>query len=78
MEYAVFIAVIIAALVGMQFYVKRAVCGRYRQAADVFGSGRQYEPNVTEITKEESKPSKTVKVSSPVKSPETPVGVTAY
>lgn len=49
LEYTFFIAVIVAALIGMQIYVKRAVCGRWRQSADVFGSGRQYEPGVTEI-----------------------------
>lgn len=49
LEYSFFIAVIIAALLCMQVYVKRAVCGRWRQSADVFGLGRQYEPGVTKI-----------------------------
>jgi Flp pilus assembly pilin Flp len=42
-EYAMVIAVVIAALLGIQVYVKRAVCGRWRQAADTFGYGRQYD-----------------------------------
>ena len=46
-EYAVLIAIVVAALIGMQVYIKRAVCGRWRGAADVFGYGRQYEPGVT-------------------------------
>ena len=53
LEYSVLIAIVVAALLCMQIYVKRAICGRWRQAADVFGSGRQYEPNVTQIEKVE-------------------------
>ena len=49
LEYSILIAIVIAALVCMQVYVKRALCGRWRQAGDVFGSGRQYEPNLTNI-----------------------------
>jgi len=42
LEYSLFIAVVIAAFVGMQVYLKRGVCGNWKQAADVFGFGRQY------------------------------------
>ena len=42
-EYSLLIAVIVAALVGIQIYVKRAVCARWQQAADTFGDGRQYD-----------------------------------
>jgi Flp pilus assembly pilin Flp len=42
-EYAFVIAVVIAALLGIQVYVKRAICDRWRQAADTFGYGRQYD-----------------------------------
>jgi Flp pilus assembly pilin Flp len=41
-EYTAVIACIIAALVAMQFYVKRALQGRLRSAADQIGE--QYEP----------------------------------
>lgn len=41
-EYALVIVVVIAALLGIQIYVKRAICGRWRQAGDTFGYGRQY------------------------------------
>ncbi len=41
-EYTLITAVVVAALLGMQFYVKRAISGRWRQAADTFGYGRQY------------------------------------
>lgn len=46
-EYTVLIAIVVAALVGMQVYVRRAICGRWRAAADTFGHGRQYEPGMT-------------------------------
>lgn len=49
-EYTMVIIIFIAALVCMQVYMKRAICGRWRKSADVFGGGRQYEPNVTRIT----------------------------
>jgi len=41
-EYSLLLAVVVAAIVGMQIYVKRAISGRWRQAADTFGYGRQY------------------------------------
>ena len=49
-EYVIVIAVIVAALLAMQFYLRRAVCGRIRSAGDAFGQGRQYEPGVTAVT----------------------------
>ena len=47
LEYAVVVALVVSALIGMAVYMKRSLCGRWRQSADVFGSGRQYEPGVT-------------------------------
>ena len=41
-EYSMIIVVLVAALIGIQIYLKRALCGRWRQAADSFGFGRQY------------------------------------
>lgn len=43
-EYAILIAVVAAAFVAMQTYVKRAISGRWRQQADSIGFGMQYEP----------------------------------
>ena len=40
-EYSLIVAVVVAAILGMQIYFKRAICGRWRQAADTFGYGRQ-------------------------------------
>jgi len=49
-EYCVLLAVVAAALVGMQIYLKRAVCGNWKQTGDVFGFGRQFDPGKTSIT----------------------------
>lgn len=49
-EYAVLTAVVTAALIGMAFYVKRGLAGRWRDGADTFGFGRQYEPGKTVIS----------------------------
>lgn len=51
-EYAILIAVVTAALIGMMVYMKRALCGKWRTSADTFGYGRQYEPGVTVISEE--------------------------
>ena len=40
-EYCMIVAILAGALVGIQIYLKRAICGRWRQTADVFGFGRQ-------------------------------------
>jgi hypothetical protein len=45
-EYAVFFAICVAAMIAMQIYVKRGIAGGYRGAADSFG--RQYAPNMTD------------------------------
>ena len=44
LEYAILIAVAVAALVGMQIYLKAALAGRWKTMADTFGGGQQYEP----------------------------------
>ncbi len=47
-EYVVLIAIVVIALLGMQLHIKRAICGRWRSAADGIGFGRQYQPGLTE------------------------------
>ena len=47
-EYALLIAVAVAALITMSVYIKRAVSGRFKDTADSFGFGRQYEPDHTD------------------------------
>ena len=48
LEYAVLIAVVAAAAIGMQIYVKRGIQGRLRQSADQVGE--QYAPGKTTST----------------------------
>lgn len=42
LEYALLIAIVIAALVGMAFYFQRSLSGKWREVGDSFGFGRQY------------------------------------
>jgi Flp pilus assembly pilin Flp len=42
-EYAVLIIVVVAALIGMSVYLKHAILGKWRDAGDMFGQGRQYD-----------------------------------
>jgi len=44
LEYAILLVILIAALVSISVYVKRGICGRFKQAGDTFGYGRQYPP----------------------------------
>jgi uncharacterized protein (UPF0333 family) len=44
LEYAVFIAVIVAGLLAMSIYLQRSICGKIRDSGDTFGFGRQYSP----------------------------------
>ncbi len=43
-EYAFLIAVVVASLLGMAVYMKRAIAGRWRGIADSMGHGQQYDP----------------------------------
>ena len=43
LEYALLIAAVVAALILMQDFLRRTVCGRWREASDVFARGAQYE-----------------------------------
>jgi len=42
LEYALLIAIVIAALIGMALYFQRSLSGKWRDAGDNFGFGRQY------------------------------------
>lgn len=48
-EYAVLVAVMVAALISMAVYTKRALSGKWREVGDRFGHGRQYEPGRTVV-----------------------------
>lgn len=43
-EYAILISIVVLALVGMAVYMTRAVSGKWREAADSIGFGKQYNP----------------------------------
>ncbi len=43
-EYSVVIAIVVAALIVMQFYFKRSLSSRWKDTADVFSFGRTYQP----------------------------------
>ena len=47
LEQALLVTVVVAALIAMSVYIKRAISGRFRNVGDSFGFGRQYEPGVT-------------------------------
>ena len=49
-EYSLLIAIVVAALIGIQIYLKRGICGNWKAAGDVFGFGRQFQPGKTVIT----------------------------
>jgi len=40
-EYCALVAILTGALIGLSIYLKRGISGRWRQAGDVFGFGRQ-------------------------------------
>lgn len=50
LEYAVVILAVAVALLAMQNYLKRAVSSKWREAADSFGNGRQYESQGAKAT----------------------------
>lgn len=49
-EYSVLIAIVAACLVVMVMYLKRGIMGKWRQGADTFGQGRQFDSKATTIT----------------------------
>jgi len=42
LEYAILIAIVITALIGLSFYFQRSLSGKWREVGDSFGFGRQY------------------------------------
>jgi hypothetical protein len=49
-EYALLIVIAIAALLTMRIYLLRIVQEKFRQTADVFGSGEQFARNLTKVS----------------------------
>jgi Flp pilus assembly pilin Flp len=48
-EYTLLIVAVSAAFLGMGVFLRRAVSGRWKQSADIFGFGRQYSPGKTTV-----------------------------
>ncbi|MFH1202542.1 MAG: hypothetical protein V1674_06610 [Candidatus Omnitrophota bacterium] len=48
-EYGLLIVIAVVALLGMFVYLRTALCGRWRQSIDAYGSGRLYYPGRTTI-----------------------------
>jgi hypothetical protein len=49
-EYAILFSLIVAALFGMQIYLKRGIAGSMRSSADELGGGSFYSPGVMHST----------------------------
>lgn len=49
MQYAVLIALVAAAFMAMRAYLLGAIQEKYRQSADVFGEGEQYQEGITKV-----------------------------
>ena len=52
MIYASLFAMIIAGLVMASVYLRKSLQGKFKESADIFGGGAQYEPGVTTVTKD--------------------------
>lgn len=50
LEYALLLACIVGALLATQAMLRRAISYKWRQSADSFGDGRQYEPRGPKAT----------------------------
>ena len=49
LQYAVLIAVLVAAFMGMYGFLKRSIQGKWRTAADTIGEGRQFDTEETDV-----------------------------
>lgn len=50
LEYVILIFIVVVAILAMRRYLTNALSGKWKESADVFGSGRQYQPAVTKLT----------------------------
>lgn len=44
LDYVLFLTIIIATLLIMGYYIRNSLSGKYREAADTFGTGEVYSP----------------------------------
>lgn len=50
--YALLIGIMVAVILSMHIFMVRTFQAKFRQAADTFGAGEQYERGVTEVVNE--------------------------
>jgi len=44
LDYILLFTIVIAALLIMGYYIRNSLSGKYRDAADIFGQGENYQP----------------------------------
>lgn len=49
-DYLVFLTIIVATLVVMGYYIRNSLAQKHREAADAFGTGEVYSPNIPGVT----------------------------
>ncbi len=49
LDYVILLAIVISALLIIGLYVRNSISGKMREAADTFGGGETYVPNVTGV-----------------------------
>jgi hypothetical protein len=50
LEYSILLVALVAALLSVQVHLKRVIAYKWRDAADAFGLGRQYETDGSKAT----------------------------
>ena len=48
LEYSALLVLVLAGFIAMHIYISRGFAGKWKDAGDSFGSGRQFDPNFTE------------------------------
>lgn len=46
LDYVIFLTIIVATLLVMGYYIRSSLAQKHREAADTFGAGEVYRPNV--------------------------------
>jgi hypothetical protein len=49
LDYIFMLAVVVAALLVMSYYIRNSLSGKIREGADVFGGGEVYQPGSTTV-----------------------------
>jgi hypothetical protein len=49
LDYVIFLTIIVATLLVMGYYIRNSLAQKHREAADTFGAGEVYRPNVVGV-----------------------------